>query len=348
MRDLPVRELVLAAAVAVAGLLVIAWLGIHGQSLPDWHAEALPAVSQLLAGHLHRFLELAPTYGGSLVLRAPFMLVTTLWHGGDHAVYTAGALPCLAAVGILGLWLFGRMRAQGGSMPAALLALLVCVANPLMVPALQYGHPEEILGAALCAGAVLCALDDRPVWAAVLLGLAIPNKEWALVAIGPVLVALPGRRIRTLLIAGAVAAALVAPFTLGAFLPGVTNGFVAQTKGAGLSTGTIFQPWQLWWWLGSLVHTPAGALTGSRWAPGWVQTISHPLIIAIMPPLTALYAWRRRGARARPGREHVFMLLAVLLALRCVLDPWDISYYALPFLIALLTWEVSASGARRS
>jgi len=27
------------------------------------------------------------------------------------------------------------------------------------------------------------------------------------------------------------------------------------------------------------------------------------------------------------------------LALRCVLDPWDISYYSLPFLFALVTWE---------
>ena len=39
------------------------------------------------------------------------------------------------------------------------------------------------------------------------------------------------------------------------------------------------------------------------------------------------------------------LLLSLVLALRCVLDPWDISYYALPFLFALTTWEVL--GARR-
>jgi hypothetical protein len=33
------------------------------------------------------------------------------------------------------------------------------------------------------------------------------------------------------------------------------------------------------------------------------------------------------------------LLLTLLLALRCLLDPWDISYYALPFLLALVTWE---------
>jgi hypothetical protein len=335
MRDIPVRERVLATAVAVAGLLVVAWLGIHGQSMADWQTEARPAVSQLLAGHVHRFLALAPIYGGSLIIRAPFMLVTKLWHGGDLAIYTASAVPALAALGVLGLWLFRHMRVRGGSMLACLLALLLCVANPLIVPALEFGHPEDILGTALCVGAVLCALDDRPVWAGVLVGLAIPNKEWALVAIGPMLVALPRRRILALLIAGAVAGALIAPFMLGV----AGGGVVAQ---GGLSTGEIFQPWQLWWWLGSLIHTPTGALSGYRWPPGWVETLSHPLIIGLVLPMTGLYAWRRRGG-ASLGAEQVLLLLALLLALRCALDPWDISYYSLPFLVALLTWEVSRS-----
>ena len=33
------------------------------------------------------------------------------------------------------------------------------------------------------------------------------------------------------------------------------------------------------------------------------------------------------------------MLLMLVLLLRCMLDPWDISYYALPILIALIAWE---------
>jgi hypothetical protein len=37
------------------------------------------------------------------------------------------------------------------------------------------------------------------------------------------------------------------------------------------------------------------------------------------------------------------LLLALMLALRCMLDPWDISYYWLPFLLALLAWEVVAT-----
>ena len=39
------------------------------------------------------------------------------------------------------------------------------------------------------------------------------------------------------------------------------------------------------------------------------------------------------------------MLLAAVLLVRCLLDTWNTSYYALPFLLALLTWE-ARSGPR--
>jgi hypothetical protein len=57
-----------------------------------------------------------------------------------------------------------------------------------------------------------------------------------------------------------------------------------------------------------------------------------------MLPLTALYARVRRDDVRRRGTD-VLLLFALLCALRCLLDPWDNSYYPLPFLLALLTWE---------
>ena len=316
-----------ASATAVA-LLVTAWFGLHGSTWPDWFFEARPAVDALMAGHVMHFLQLAPVYGGSLILRAPFMLMTKLWHGGELSIYRASAAPCLAATGALGFWLIVRMRARGSSAFARAVTVLLCVANPLTLPALQLGHPEELLGAVLCIAAVLCALDDRPIWAAVLLGLAIANKEWAVLAAGPVLLALPRARVRAALITGAVAGAVLAPLLLAG-----TSGFVAQAGAVGLRTGGIFQPWQIWWFLGA--HAPA---TKYRIPPGWVATLGHPIVIAVMPPLTALYAWVRRGKATRLPND-LLLLLALLLALRCVLDPWDTSYYSLPFLLTLLTWE---------
>jgi hypothetical protein len=57
---------------------------------------------------------------------------------------------------------------------------------------------------------------------------------------------------------------------------------------------------------------------------------------------------RRRRASSSPSlRERDALLaLALLLLLRCVLDSWDISYYLLPFVFALLTWEVGGPSRR--
>jgi hypothetical protein len=328
-----IRQNAPVAAGAAASLLVIAWLGVHGWSWPDWQSEARPAVDALLAGHVSRFLRIAPVYGGSLILRAPFVQLTKLWGGGELSIYVASAAPCLLAVGALGVWLAARMRALGRSRGACAIALVLCVANPLTLPALHIGHPEELLGAALCIGAVLCAMHDRPIWAAVLVGLAIGNKEWAVLAVGPVLLALDRARLRSLAISGVTAGLLIAPFMLGA-----SSGVAAQTTATGITTGAIFQPWQIWWFLGTHGHITQGVNAGFRTPPQWIESISHPLIAAIVVPLTALYAAVRRGS-ARRELNAPLLLLALLLALRCILDPWDISYYALPFLLALITWE---------
>ncbi|MGZ4350645.1 MAG: hypothetical protein ACXVRX_09000, partial [Solirubrobacteraceae bacterium] len=68
------------AGVAAAALLILAGLGLR--TLSDWQLEARPAVTALLAGHIAQFLHLAPVYGASLILRAPFMALAKLWHGG--------------------------------------------------------------------------------------------------------------------------------------------------------------------------------------------------------------------------------------------------------------------------
>src|SRR5205807_10009979 len=139
------------------------------------------------------------------------------------------------------------MGRAGAHWLARLAVVGVCVLNPIAMQAVYNGHPEELLGAVLCVAAVLCAIDDRPVWAGVLLGLAIPNKEWALVAVGPVLVALPRRRVLSLTWAAAVAGAIITPFVIaGAVDP--NHGLQALPA---VNTANIFHPWQVWWFFGS-------------------------------------------------------------------------------------------------
>lgn len=338
MSSYSLHEKVIAVCAAIGGVLIAVWFGVRGAGLIDWNAEARPAVDALLAGHGAQFLQLAPAYGGSLILRSPFILSTKLWHGGSTAVYLASAAPCLAAAAALGIWLSAQMRKRGAALPACVLVILLSAANPLSVPALQFGHPEELLGAVLCIAAVLCAMSDRPIWAAVLLGLAIANKEWAVLAVGPVLVALPRARVRSLLISGAVAAPLLAPLLLA---PALTGASAASTAATGLNTGTIFQPWQIWWFFGSHAHVVKGlhsVTAGFRTAPAWIQTIGHPLVVLVMAPLTGLFAWLRRLS-AHQLANGPLLLLTLLFALRCVLDPWDTAYYAVPFVLSLLMWE---------
>ena len=111
----------------------------------------------------------------------------------------------------------------------------------------------------------------------------------------------------------------------------------SASPGGAVHTNEIFQPWQVWWFLGGTGEVIRGAdgvvKEGYRAAPGWLSPISHPLIVAVALPLSLL-AWRRRS--------DPLLLLALLFVLRCVLDPWNTAYYVLPAIIALVTWEALA------
>ena len=322
-----------ALAIGAAAAWAVAYVSLYGFGWNDYESESLPAYTALTGGHIWQFLKLAPVYGGSLELRAPFALLPGLWHGNADAVYQATSAACLAAAVLLAVWLVGHMRAIGQSRFARLTALALFVFNPVTLYALQDGHAEELLGGVLCIAAVLVAMRGHVTWAGLLLGLAIVNKEWALLAVGPVLLALQTGRVRALLIAAGACVVfyvpLLAPVLAG---HGSLGGFGPVSAAGG---GQIFQPWQLWWFLGShgqLVHGTFGAIKpGYRTPPGWISGITHPLIIALSVPATLL--------ASRRGRSDALLLLVFLLALRCALDTWNFVYYELPFVLALLAWE---------
>jgi Glycosyltransferase family 87 len=351
------RENAPCAFLASTGCAIVAWLGLTSFAWNDYETEVKPSFQALAHGHLLSFLRLAPAYGGSLIERAPFALLPGLWGGDSLAVYRMVALPCLMAMAALAVWLCARMRAEGRPLLARAIVVGVCVANPLALSALEVGHPEELLGACLCVGAVLLASRGRPIWAGVLLGLAIANKEWALIAAGPVLLALPRPPQRETRPASAyrplaicVASSCIVVATIFTPLLLVSGGsFAANTSAATLPLGKLFQPWQLWWFLGShatRVHGAFGApLPGYRTGPGWTEAISHPLIVVVGIGL-AIAVWLQHRQQQREVSERsAMLLLALVLLLRCVLDTWNTGYYMLPFAIALLAWDVR--GAQR-
>jgi glycosyl transferase family 87 len=343
------RENAVCAFMAATGCATLAWLGLYGYAWNDYELEAQPAVEAIAHGHLEGFMRLAPAYGGSLLERAPFALLPGLWGGGSLAVYRSVAFPCLLGAGVFAVYLVARMRASGHRPLARAVALGICVANPIALRAIELGHPEELLGACMCVLAVFLAAGSfggraRPLLAGLVLGLAIANKEWALLAVGPVMLAVaPGRRRICLASAAALAVAILAPLALTS-----SSGFDSSTRSLASAPASIFQPWQVWWFLGhhsTAVHGTLGeSKAGYRTAPAWVETISRPLILLVGATLAALL-WLRRRTLAL-GEQDALLALALLLLVRCLLDTWDTAYYALPFIIALLAWEV-ANSARR-
>lgn len=340
------RENALCALSACAGSALLAWLGLYGFAWNDYDTEARPALEALLAGHLAAFARSAPAYGGSLLERAPFAALAQLWGGGQLAVYRMAALPCLLAAAALAVWLAARMRAQGEGTFARAVAVAVCVASPVTLLALEAGHPEDLLGGVLCVAAVLLAARGRALWAGLALGLAIANKEWALIAAGPVLLALaPALRVRCAAACTACAASLLAPIALLS-----TGGFVAGTRAVASSSSVIFQPWQAWWFLGAhgaLVHGLFGQpKPGYRVAPAWTGQVSHPLIVLVAAGLSlVLWARVRRRPLSRAGEREALLALALVLLARCMLDTWDTAYYAGPLILALLAYEACAVAA---
>src|SRR3954466_12161067 len=208
------RRLLPWIVLALLGAAALAWLGLIGFVWNDYEVEAAPAFDALTHGYYSLFLQLCPAYGGSLIMRAPFALAAHGLGGGDVAVFRAVAVPCLLAGAALGVVLASSLLGRGAGRGTVAIGGGLWACNPITLRALDIGHPEELLGAALSAGAVLAALRGRPAWAGVLLGLAVANKGGALLAVGRVLLALPERRGRALAIAGGIALALALPLLL--------------------------------------------------------------------------------------------------------------------------------------
>jgi hypothetical protein len=326
------RRLVVPSLFAAALAVAYGWSELTGYAWTDYEIFNEGPVRSLVHGRFGDFVHTAPIEGPSLVLRAPFAFAAWLWGGSDMAAYRLVAIPGLLAGVILALTLCELRHRRFPHARWALLGVAIVAGNPMILPALEIGHPEEMLGAALSVGAVLAALYKRPWLAAVLLGLAIGNKAWAVLAIGPVLLALDRRHWQVFVLSIGVAGFLVAPFMIGEAARGTV-------VGAG-NTWRMFQPWQVWWPLGEHGHAIHGffgvAKEGYRLAPSWIGHVTHPLIAFLVVPATLL--WRRRHGPG-PASADVLLLLSLLFLARCVLDAANNSYYHLPFLVALAAWE---------
>src|SRR5947209_10731263 len=310
----------------LAGLTALAVLSAIGVSwyrggLGDYPHDAAGAVDALAGGHVLRSLTVhpQPLMGPIAILaRAPFVGAGHLVGAGSLAGYRLGAIPCLVAAGLLGVVLLRTFAPSSRRGAVSLLVVLLAVASPAATSAVELGHPEEVLCAALSVLGVVAAMRSRVGATAVLLGLALATKQWAVIAVPPAVLAV-APRYRWGVAAGA--AGLAALLTLPQVLAD-PSGFASVSQHAATATNDTFV--QSWWYL--VGHT----------LPGWLAQSTHPLIVLAAFPLTVVAY--RRGLRA----DHALPLLALLFLVRCVLDPVDNYYYHLPLLLALLAWDVKA------
>jgi uncharacterized membrane protein len=268
----------------------------------------------------------------SLLLRAPFAAVGRIAHGGVLLEYRLGALACLLGVVLFALSLERLMVLRSRPRTLRLLGMALVVANPLVFAALKWGHPEEALGAVLCAGSVLLALRGRSAWAGVAIGLALATKQWAWLAVLPVTIVVPARA-RFLAAAAATAGAFTLPMLIGD-----PSRFLAQIHHYGIP-GNGVTPANIWWVYGhegGIDLTGGGFRGASTYAlPEWLGQISHPLVVCVALALTFAY-WR--GRRHRDPAD-VLALVALIFLARTMLDPLTYSYHHMPFVVALVAYE---------
>ncbi len=287
----------------------------------DYLVEAWPAYFGLRTQGIDQFLRLMPAYSAFVsLIGAPAALLGA----GMDWTFRLQALPGLLMLSGLAVALHApRERAH------RLLAIALVAASPVAYLALDAGHPEDLLAAAAATAGVLAAVRRRATLAAVLLTVAVLAKQTAVLALLPAALALPKPKLRVLVFP--VIAALAVYGGLQFLRPGGAH--------MGVAAGSYFHPWQVWWPLG-VPSSPewAAAGHGDITSPAWLAPIPHPLIVALALPLSL--AWWRRGGAERP-REDALALFALLALERCLLDPWNLGYYHLPLVLALVAWETS-------
>ena len=321
-------------ALALLGLGASVAIALRPGDVQDYRVDAGPSLGPLIHGHPLQAFSHEPAMGWFAIwIRAPFVWLAR--HGSELVQYRVGALVCVLAGTALGLYLATRARREGRSLLLAATIVALATLSPMSWHALADGHPEEILGAALCVAAVLTAADGRrPIVTGIVLGLALATKQWAILVLGPVLLAAPRKRPTIAAIGIAIAAAF-------ALIPVLASdhSLVAPANIAG-ATRTI-KPASIWWPFGEThqLHLVAGWTVEQHVLPQWLSNLTHPLIVLTGFALPAAYAIAKR--RSRASLEDALTLLTLLFLLRCLLDPMTVGYYHVPMLFSLLALEAT-------
>lgn len=275
----------------------------------------------------------------SLLLRAPFDRLAG--NADIRVVYLLTSLPCIVAFAFAVRWLKRLVEQRQTPAVALMIAVLVGL-NTAAIRTIHWGHPEDLLTVALLLSAALAATRLHWSVTAVLMGLALASKQWALLAFLPIALSLPAKRVQFIAVAVLLAGLITLPFALEA---------PSRFKDIALATTNTEAFWHKNDADGKVSHvTPANAIwpfAERRYeyrAGLWVHSavvsnpvvrVTHILVGLLVLPLSLL-GWR---ARRRAGPEHWLLVLATIFLFRNILDPVNFDYYQLAGLAFLGAWE---------
>ncbi len=327
----------LAAGLLTTCAAAVASLSVQGSGDYQAHGavsgdNAGPSLLALAHGQLGTFASHQPLMGlSSLIVRAPFVALGSAIGASGLTGYRLGALACLLPCALFLAWVIAERSSPGLTAGATLAAALVLLA-PVSGNALSSGHPEELLAAVAVVAATLAAMRGRSASAGVLLGLAIGTKQWAVIGVLPVLIAVPDRRRLVCAVTGATALLLLAP-------PVLANPHAFAGASRSLGDTHLVNAISGWWPVNSRpADIPAGArLVGVL--PGSLDKSSALAIGFVASVAIAMGLWR--VAAARGVRTDPLALLALLALLRCLIDPGPVEYYYAPLVIVLAIWEAT-------
>jgi hypothetical protein len=327
------------AASVAAGVISTGDYG-RGMVTGDDPVRTLSALAQ---GHVLAAAHSQPLMGlTSILLRLPFVMFGSLFGAGKLASYRLGVFACGLVAGLVAVAVVKLARSRGcSSLTAALIAALIVI-NPVTIGLELAGHPEELLGGALCLGAVLAAICERPLLAGAMLGLAIGTKPWAVLAAVPTVLACRRRRPAMLLVAGGLAVPLVL------LLPLLDP--VAFARASRPISELHFVSFESWWWPFHHDHILSAEINGvvhTSTSHSLPLGLSRSQIAWLPVAAAAAIAWRYRRIGAERDPANAIGVLALLMLLRCTLDPdLTTNYYLLPALMALLAWEALTRPSR--
>jgi hypothetical protein len=321
----------------LASLVAGSAIAFRPQQLGDYASDAGPALSAIAHGNLGAFFAHQPAMGAvSLYLRAPFVLVGASLHASQLELFRWGALPCSLSVGVVGAWCARIAGRRGASRIGQAAIVAIAIGNPLVSNAMLYGHPEELLTGSLAVAAVLAASEQSITLSAVLAGLAVASKQWALLVVCPSLLVLERDRARAAVVMVATAVAATVPMVVANF-SSFTHALSYISRPQPVTT--------MFSWLYpfsptgsshvSMIFGPVRPYVGPV-DLGIEIAAAHPLIIClgIVIPLAA-WALNRRQLTA----HQALLACALVLLLRCTLDPGAWPYYYGPVVLALLALD---------